>query len=68
MADDFLAKDGYSERPPLFRALGLSLISLVLALADGPRYMVVLLAAGAGLEYVRFALRRRDRLGRPRAQ
>lgn len=68
MPDESLARDGYSARPPLLRALALSLISLVVALIDGPRYMVVLLAAAAGLEYLRYAHRRRDSLTPPGAR
>ena len=68
MPEEMLARDGYAARPPLFRALALSLISLVVALIEGPRYMVVLLAAAAGLESLRYAHRRRDALTSPDAR
>jgi hypothetical protein len=68
MPEEMLARDGYSARPALLRALALSLISLILALFNGPRYMVVLLAAAAGLEYLRYAHRRRDALTSPDAR
>jgi hypothetical protein len=59
--DELLARDGYSERPPLLRALALSLVGLVFVLIDGPPTFAILLVLAASVEYGRFAHRRRER-------
>lgn len=68
MNDELLARDGYSPRPPLYRALALALIGLVFVLIDGPRPFAVLLGLAAAGEYGRYAHRRRDRLTHSRAE
>jgi hypothetical protein len=62
MTDESLARDGYSERPPLLRALALALVSFILALTSQGLFLVFPLLAGAGVEYFRFSRRRRERL------
>ncbi len=68
MDDDLLAKDGFSERPPLLRTLALLLVALLLIVFDGPRQVLGLLAFAAGLDYLRYLRRRRHRLTPPAAR
>lgn len=58
MEDDLLARDGYSERPPLLRMLGLALIALIFALIDGPRHVYAILGVAAFVDYGRYLRRR----------
>ena len=68
MDDELLARDGYSERPPLLRTLALLLVALLLILFDGPRLVLGLLACAAGLDYLRYLRRRRQRITPPAAR
>ncbi|MBA3855151.1 MAG: hypothetical protein C0503_12115 [Gemmatimonas sp.] len=66
--DELLARDGYSERPPLLRALALALVGLVFVLIDGPPKFAILLVLAAVVEYGRYVHRRRERLPAPSAR
>jgi hypothetical protein len=67
MNDELLARDGFSQRPPLLRALALSLIAGVVVLADVPLWLPTVLVLGAVREWSIFARRRRARLDATRA-
>lgn len=68
MTDELLARDGYSERPPLFRTLALVLIGAIYVIIDGPQNFALLFVLAAAVEYGRYAHRRRQRLHVPRAR
>lgn len=68
MDDELLARDGYSERPPLLRVLALLLVALLLILFGGPRQVLGLLAFAAGVDYLRYLRRRRQHLAPPSRQ
>jgi hypothetical protein len=62
LTDELLARDGFSERPPLLRALALTLIGGVYVIIDGPRPWALLLVLAAVAEWGRYLHRRRQRL------
>lgn len=62
MDDQLLARDGYSERPALLRAIALVLVAALVGFAGVPVYLPVLLGLAAARDFWLYTSRRRARL------